>query len=161
MNGFRSRPNNHIKSSLPSLFDCEVFLRIHTHTCIRQILNLCFPEQPNYFRHETFRYLRATTSCGSLSSRKAPSSISKIHCFYENNSMKDIPHTAPSAFWHKLCSWLTQLADTSRAFSTWHKKRKFTDEVWCCDLEMPMALVPLHLVTTADFRNWGWSFFWG
>ena len=63
-----------------TLFDREVFIRIHTHTCIRRILKWRFPEQPKYFRHETFRYFRATTSCRSPSSRKTPSSISKIHC---------------------------------------------------------------------------------
>ena len=80
MNGFLSWLNNHNKSPLPSLFDCEVFICVHTHTCIRQVLKWCFAEQPKYFRDEMFRYLRATTSCESPSSRNAPSLISKIHC---------------------------------------------------------------------------------
>ena len=70
-----------------TLFDREVFIRIHTHTCIRQILKLCFPEQQKNSSDETFGHLRATTSCRSLSSKNAPSSISKIHCFLRYSSV--------------------------------------------------------------------------
>ena len=64
-----------------TLFDREGLLRIHSHTCIRQILKWCYPEQPKNSSDETFGHLRATTSYGSPSSKKAPSSISKIHCY--------------------------------------------------------------------------------
>ena len=90
------------------LFDREVFIRIRAYAVSLWNSKWRFPEQPKYFWGEMFGHLSRTISCVCSSSKKAPSSISRIPC---SKTWSTSPHQARGVlFCHTTCMYFSLLS---------------------------------------------------